>query len=219
MSSMRCFIGQLSCCEVSQFDGPIKVAELHSMQEKSCKTSRKNCQKLSGVVWADGTNETPFVLRATAQAAEERDRKEEGDKAVECSVLEEEEGVQSALPLWKAERRSTLTLKADKLSASHVVIEGRHRGWGQWVCCVLPISGSSRRKGAATATAGANGAAAAGVASAAAGMRAGRLDVHSMSAATFCRAAAASLAAGCGTTPCSTEHLQLRAKATHATYT
>lgn len=85
---------------------------------------------------------------------------------------------------------------------------------------VLPISGSSRRKGAATATAGANGAAAAGVASAAAGMRAGRLDVHSMSAATFCRAAAAaSLAAGCGTTPCSTEHLQLRAKAAHATYT
>lgn len=83
---------------------------------------------------------------------------------------------------------------------------------------VLPISGSSRRKGAATATE--NGAAAAGVASAAAGMRAGRLDVHSMSAATFCRAAAAaSLAAGCGTTPCSTEHLQLRAKAAHATYT
>lgn len=43
---------------------------------------------------------------------------------------------------------------------------------------MLPISGSSRRKGAATA--GAIGAAAAGVASAAAaaGMRAGRLDVH-----------------------------------------
>lgn len=86
------------------------------------------------------------------------------------------------------------------------------------MCCPLAVAAGGR--GAATATAGAIGAAAAGVASAAAGMRAGRLDVHSMSAATFCRAAAAaSLAAGCGTTPCSTEHLQLRAKAAHATYT
>lgn len=87
-----------------------------------------------------------------------------------------------------------------------MVIEGT--SWWDWgeVCAVwCPLARAVGEGGGGAATAGAIGAAAAGV-------RAGRLDVHSVSAATFCRAAA-SLAGGCGTAPCSTEHLQLRAKA------